>query len=179
MNSLHFARAKWMVETMNEIKLIPASKNDTDCIQKIFEKSPQYFLRISGNIAPQDAAESTLSSLPPGISKDKKHVLLVKKNGDAIGVIDLINGYPEAAVAFIGLLILREDIQGSGVGRKTYEELEMLIRTFHCKKIRLAVVENNPVFTFWLKMGFQPTGEKKPYLNQGIQSFSVLMEKEL
>jgi hypothetical protein len=46
-------------------------------------------------------------------------------------------------------------------------------------RLRLAVVDSNPVQTFWEKMGFRITGESKPHEGRRVQSMKRVMEKRL
>ncbi len=97
-----------------------------------------------------------------------------------VGLLDIVDGYPVPGTAFIGLLAVRESAQKSGVGRALFREAERLARDdLRARNLRLAVVETNPVMGFWMKMGFRPTGEVKPFEGEVLKSSAALMEKEL
>lgn len=77
----------------------------------------------------------------------------------------------------MGLLLVREDSHGEGLGREIYESGERLIRKLwpEVARFRLAVALSNDVTGFWNRMGFHDTGERKPDLEHGIEA--LLMEK--
>ena len=105
---------------------------------------------------------------------------MITHNEHPIGVVDLIQGYPDADCSFIGLFLLREDNQAQGLGRLGYLELEKYAREhLAAARLRLAVVDSNPVQPFWEKMGFHTTGETKPHEGKHLQSTKRVMEKRL
>lgn len=161
------------------MELARATENDLHLIQEILEAAPNYEKNISGGVVGEKAAEELMKARPLGINQNDKHVLLIKDENYK-GVIDLVFGYPNRHTVFLGLLLLREDIQGNSLGKKSYQLIEDYISHFDQKdKIRLAVVESNPVIGFWEKMGFKTTGEVKPYENGELKSRAILMEKKL
>ncbi len=105
---------------------------------------------------------------------------MIQCDGEAIGVVDLIKDFPEPCTSFLGLFLLRETSQRKGLGKEAYAAVEAYaIQDLVAKKIRLAVVDANPVLPFWEKMGFKETGELRPHEGQNINSTKRLMEKTL
>ncbi len=103
--------------------------------------------------------------------------------GELVAVVDLLRGYPDAAVAFIGLLQVRGGWQGRGIGRTAYRLVEQYV-TAHwpeVRRLRLAVVDTNAEVAapFWERQGFEVTGETKPYENAAVKSTTRLYEKAL
>lgn len=97
-----------------------------------------------------------------------------------VGLVDLAAGYPSDHTVFLGLLAVVENRQRSGIGRAAYEAVEAFaFRELNARKMRLAVVESNPVSGFWQKMGFSETGEVRMHLGVKRESRIHLMEKDL
>lgn len=70
--------------------------------------------------------------------------------------------------------------QKLGLGRNFYAMLENKMRQeFGANKIRLAVVDSNPVIPFWEKMGFKLTGETRPHEGRNRTGTTLILEKEL
>lgn len=161
------------------MKLIPASEKMTPEIEHIFKHSPSYFRYISGQEATPEAAKDTLTELPPGCGYHQKFVFLIELQNQYIGVSDLVLRYPDNETAFLGLLLLNEDFQGKGMGRQAYQLHEQFARENNFHKIRLAVVETNPVLDFWRKLGFQETGITRPYQHHLVTSVVKVLEKTL
>ena len=167
---------------MNQFFFKKSDVNDISLIQSLLEQAPTYSLNVEGYLPATEAGLNTISALPPSknFSPERKYVHIIYWNEKPIGITDCLDGYPEANILFIGLFLLTEDNQKKGIGKAAYQEYEkMLIASFPCKKIRLAVVESNPVLGFWQKQGFVLTGEKKKYEAGLVKSFSLMLEKNI
>lgn len=162
------------------VSLIPITLGDPREVNDIFEDLTTYSQRIDGVPRRDGAAHAIATALPPGYKLSDKHAFLAKRETVPVGLLDVIDGYPSPGTAFIGLLAIRESAQGSGLGRALVQKVEQFARNnLNARTIRLAVVENNPVFGFWTKMGFQPTGEIKLFEGETITSRAIFMEKKL
>lgn len=168
-----------MINGVN-VSLAPVSSADLREVDTIFDELTAYSQHIDGVLRRDNAAYEFVTALPSGYEPCHKHAFLAKCQGVAVGLLDIIDGYPVPGTAFIGLLAVRESAQESGVGRALFREAERFARDdLRARTLRLAVVETNPVMGFWMKMGFRPTGEVKPFKGEAIKSRSTLMEKEL
>ena len=162
-----------------ELKRIDISYVDE--LQTVFEMAPNYTLKVDGiSTVPEDSAKSAIKALPPDIDYKNKYVFLIKYKDEFIGAVDLIKGYPAKDTAYIGLLLLSENMQGRGLGEASYKAIEKyILNNFQITKIQLSYVESNPVIKFWEKQGFYKIGDRKPYKGVNNRSFSQKMEKEL
>lgn len=162
------------------VLLVPVASDDLREVNAIFDELTSFSLLVDDVPRRCDAAYSFATAVPPGYSHVSKHAFLAKRGNAAVGLLDVVNGYPSPGTAFIGLLAVRESAQGSGVGRALFHEAERFVRDdLKARTMRLAVVETNPVIGFWTKMGFNATGEVKLYQGLARASRVVLMEKEL
>ena len=98
-----------------------------------------------------------------------------------VGCVDLIRGYPTSDTAYIGLLLISEQVQRLGIGSATFELVEEYVRGWPvCERVRLAVARTNDgVIPFLRRRGFGPTGEIKSYRYGNVESESILFEKRL
>jgi RimJ/RimL family protein N-acetyltransferase len=155
------------------------SPADAEALQLVFENAPRYFQKVTGSPAEKNKAERLLIMLPDGKTLADKFVYAFYNDKALMGCADVIRGYPEAQTALLGLFLLSEQFQDQGFGKKFCQLLEREIKEWNCHKIWLSVVKVNvSVIGFWEKMGFNPTGEIRPYSNNNIISESVLMEKK-
>ncbi|MCJ2122538.1 GNAT family N-acetyltransferase [Methylobacterium sp. J-077] len=146
----------------------------------VFDDLTAYSMRIDGVPRREDAASAFVTALPPGCEPRNRHAFLAKCEAASIGLLHLIDGYPTAGTAFIGLLAIRQSAQGAGLGRALCQTTERFARkNLHVHTLRLAVVATNPVQGFWTRMGFDPTGETKPFQGKRVTSQAILMEKQL
>lgn len=163
------------------LRLLGGEPTEMAELQRVLEAAPSYTHRVSGlPVGPADA-QSTYSILPPGKSYEDKFVFGIFLGGQMIGCIDLIRGWPVSTTGHIGLLLLAEPFQGKGYGRRAYEQLESFIRSWGtCARVRTGVVEaNSQVLPFWVRLGFAPTGEAKPYQSGNVTSKVIVLERSL
>lgn len=156
------------------------SAQDLCAVDAVFDELETYSLRVDGVRRRADAADAFINALPQGCEPHRKHAFLARSGALTVGLLDLIDGYPSAGTAFIGLLAIRESAQGAGLGRALYCEAERFAREgLGARVLRLAVVKSNPVVGFWTQMGFHATGEIKPFRGERVTSQSIVMEKDL
>jgi GNAT superfamily N-acetyltransferase len=158
----------------------PAKEEDQPTVQAILDRAPQYRWNVDGIVEAPNDAEESLQALPQGCEKRQKHFMVLSHGGAPIGVADVIRDFPAKGTAMIGLFLLQEDRQRQGLGSAAYFALERIIRDgLCCHRIRLAVVDSNPVQGFWEKLGFALTGEARPHAGAKRSSVKRVMEKAL
>lgn len=162
-------------------ELIPCLPQDTAKLQRLLERLPGYYQRVDGAPAQPQEAELLQSSVPPHIPLSNKYVFFLALEGETFGVVELIRDYPEPSTAFIGLFLVAEDLQGRGLGRLGYEEVEAWVQlNWSAKRVRLGVVDANPgAQLFWQKQGFSLSGEVFPYASGPVKSQVRVMVKVL
>ena len=101
-----------------------------------------------------------MNALPPGKMMEDKYYLGYCQQDQLIAVMDLIDGYPEKGIAYIGFFMTDVSVQGNGLGTEIIEDLcDYLVREGYCS-IRLAWVKGNPQAEhFWIKNRFVPIME--------------------
>ena len=108
------------------------------------------------------------------LSEGKEKVFLEKENSEFVGYISI---RIENNIGEIGMSVLK-NYQGKGIGSKLTSYIIDFARSNNCKKIKLAVWENNiKAINLYKKFGFIIKSEKKNFYDNGD---SVLyMELEL
>jgi GNAT superfamily N-acetyltransferase len=163
----------------SSVTLRKITSESQELVQSILDAAPSYYMKIDG-VTDAGSAKSVFEELPPNCTFENKHVLLIEEASIPVGVIDLVIGYPDSKVAFIGLLVLDEKYQGRGLGKRSYQVLEDYIRQFPVDSIQLGVNDTNDVgMLFWPKMGYKLQGRTR--INQGINVTSTVyvMEKQI
>lgn len=97
--------------------------------------------------------------------------------------MDLLRGYPRPGYTFVGVLQVRWELQGSGLGRAVWEHTEDWIQGTwpEATRVRLAVAATNVRVAepFWTRMGFAPTGEVRPHRYDKLETTVRMFEKAL
>lgn len=150
-------------------------------VQAVIEAAPEYYWLTSGAGPKESAARSLFETLPAGKTHQDKYVLGIWLGDKQVGVVDIIRGFPLPNVAMLGLLLLSESHQRSGLGRAAYKLVEQLVRTWQeILRVRIGVVETNAkVVPYWQRMGFEATGETKPYSAGLVVSRVIVLERNL
>lgn len=154
---------------------------DTQAVLDIFQKSPEYFVKVEGCRPHIKTAEIAITSGPAKKhEKYFKEFLIIEKNKKPIGVLDLHANHPEEKICYLGLLLITEDLFGKDVGTECYRLAEDYIRrALQCDKIRLGVADENQVAPFWKKMGFLPNGRKYEFPGEAKVTQVQEYEKEI
>lgn len=100
--------------------------------------------------------KSDLRITPPGKDiSDKFYVGFFDKQ-EMIAVMDLIDGYHEKDMVFIGFFMMNINHQGKGLGSQIITELCDYLKLEKYGAVRLGIDKGNPQSThFWKKNGFE------------------------
>ncbi|HEX5542354.1 MAG TPA: GNAT family N-acetyltransferase, partial [Micromonospora sp.] len=144
------------------------NEDHRDAVWLVFGADVGFTQRAERRIPEPSDVDELFLALPPGMPPESKHVLGWWEEKKLLGIVDLVRGYPDASVAYIGLLQVRLEQQGCGLGERILRSTEALARGWpEIKRLRLAVVRGNWVAAgFWHRMGFAETGEVVPYARE-------------
>jgi GNAT superfamily N-acetyltransferase len=160
--------------------LRPVELSGEAIVDGLLRRLTSYSLAVDGVAWREDGARHFLMARPPGLRASAKHTFVVEHSGAPVGLVDLIDGWPTAGTATIGLLAIAEDLHGQGLGHHAYALVERFVRDqCGCRSIRIAVVATNPVIGFWHRMGFVETGEKKPYEGLRVSTTCAILTRGL
>ena len=136
-----------------------AALADVPAIQALFERDPRYFLMNEGaHPRPTEAAELA-RELPPNRTLDHKHLLVV--DDARTGVIEVVEGYPDATTWYLGLIFLAPAARGQGLGGQLLDALAEHIRASGGTTLRLAVaVANIGARRLYNRLGFCPIARR-------------------
>ena len=106
----------------------------------------------------QPTREQVLNDLhitPPGIDLSAKYYIGFYQDHELIAVMDLIDGYPDPDICFIGFFMMNKAYQGRQIGSGIIREASEYLRSLGYQAIRLAIDKGNPQSShFWKKNGF-------------------------
>lgn len=157
---------------------IEAGSTDLDALQALHLRSADFVEATTGHPPRDDEAARLLTVLPPGKSLADKQVLGVSCDGEMVGVVDLLRGYPGPTDWYIGLFLLSPEVRGVGLGASVVEETVERVMADGGRALHLIVREDNPrALAFWRRHRFelidrrlQDLGTKKNFVFKMVRS---------
>ncbi|HEY9899265.1 MAG TPA: GNAT family N-acetyltransferase [Pantanalinema sp.] len=138
---------------------------DASALQAVYASVPGYF-GLFGGLA-DDEAEKALKDAP-GVG-DSHHVWGLYREGELVGHLDFLLGHPDAVTAYLGLLLVRGDLHGQGIGKAAFFQWLEWVATGPFERVVLGVVAGNSgAFAFWEACGLQDTGARKSLEINGV-----------
>ena len=126
-------------------------------VERIYELScgNRIFYQYHPPFVTRESIREDMTALPPHkTEKDKFYVGFFERE-ELIAVLDLILGYPEETVAWIGLFMMEACRQNRGIGSAIIGEIRQCLKARGYKELRLGVDRGNPQsYAFWSKNGF-------------------------
>ena len=99
---------------------------------------------------------SDMKATPPGITMDDKYYFGFFDDRELIAIMDLIDGYPKAEIAYIGFFMMNPQYQGKQTGTAIIAEVIDYLQSTGKTSVRLAIDKGNPQSNhFWKKNGFR------------------------
>jgi ribosomal protein S18 acetylase RimI-like enzyme len=159
MNKSMKAKKVTEIQTPRHVKIRPLRAADEAELQKFCETCADYCMMVTGRLPQEGDAHNILYDLPPGKKPEDKIVYGMLKSGlKIIGVLDMVRDYRISGEWTIGLMILRPDERGQGLGRQLFGFAKHRILQENGHSIRLGVLEENyRARLFWHSLGFRET----------------------
>lgn len=157
----------------------PLATADTEALQELLETIPDYAQRVTGAPPTPHDATDVLTELPPGHDPAAKLDLGMWEGPGLLAAVDLLQDHPSAGTVFIGLLAVRGDRRGGGIGRQLHDHVLARCRERRADRLRLAVVATNAADAapFWSALGYRPTGEERPFTRGEVRTSLALWER--
>lgn len=130
------------------------TESDLSLIWRLMEENEQYYKYCGRNYSIEEV-RNDLYITPPGKDLDDKYYVGFFAGETLIAIMDLIDGYPEKEIAYIGFFMMNKSCQGCGKGSEIISEVCKFLKAADMQKIRLGIDKENPQSSyFWKKNGF-------------------------
>ncbi len=140
-----------------------------------FEASHDYFWDFEGVLPSNSTLNEILNEVPEGYSKEDKLVFEINKNGNLVGIIDILKGFPTENTWMIGLVLLHPKFRGQGLGCKIHTKIKSLAKTNNIEILRIGVIESNyKASKFWNNLGYQHLKKVDTILGEKNQTVNVM-----
>ena len=136
-------------------------EKDAESILLLCRQNEQFY-RYSEAEVTREQVLNDLHITPPGINHKDKYYVGFYDREELIAVMDLIDGYPEADIAYIGFFMMKKDLQGQGNGTTIIAEASAYLKQTGKTAVRLGIDHGNPQSAhFWKKNGFHVIRESE------------------
>ncbi|HYD43075.1 MAG TPA: GNAT family N-acetyltransferase [Anaeromyxobacter sp.] len=134
-----------------------AGAGDAPALQAVLDAVRDYYVLTEGVAAPPDAARELVAETEA--DETRRVFLLRGASGPPLGFLDLHLHQPEPGVAHVGVLALRPEARGRGVGGELVEALAAALAAAGFAALRCSVGDENPeARAFWERVGFAEVG---------------------
>lgn len=107
------------------------------------------------------------------------HFLLVSDTDEVLGFASYEHDYEQRSVTRLHKLYVLPSAQGKGSGKSLIEYVEQLARNHGSEAVSLNVNRFNKAYDFYLKNGYEKTGEIDIPIGDGFLMEDYTMEKKL
>lgn len=125
--------------------------------ENVFYYNKEYYLITDGHFATKQDCIDTIE-YGNNFLEDICYCIGFSSNDEAIALLSVFEGYPEADTLYIGLFLMNEKFKRKSIGTKIISSLidESFNAQYH--SIKLSVQDNNiSGCSFWRKLGFKTT----------------------
>lgn len=133
-------------------------RDELALLQALFDANPGYFRLVGGQPPRPDEAEREFDEWPPApLSFTHRWFAgAFDRRGLLRGSLILLSDLPAAGVWHLALLLLADELHGTGVATRLHDAIEAFARRAGARWMRLGVVSGNRAAErFWHKCGYR------------------------
>ena len=143
-----------MLSRQYDIRKLDAS--DADAILSFCRENTLFYQYCGGAEPTKEQVLNDLRLTPPGVDISDKYYVGFFRNGEMTAVLDLIDGYPESDIGYIGFFMMNAALQGKQIGTGIVQDVCDYLKQIGKTAVRLAMDRDNPQANhFWKKNGFR------------------------
>lgn len=141
--------------TDGNIKLSISTEEELQNLNDIFIEESKFFLNIEGEIGPSPYVCFKDGWFPENKNKEDFKMLSCYEDGNLIGWMTIIKGYPKEDAFYISHFSLIDTVKHKGYGKKIISMLCKYFKENQMKSARILVsLKNWDGIRFWYKCGF-------------------------
>ncbi|MGW2723749.1 N-acetyltransferase family protein [Streptomyces sp. NPDC001492] len=89
---------------------------DEPGVAALFASCEDYFAAATGGPALPADVQSLYYALPEGADPDQKRLLVMCWGEGVVGMVDVVDRYPDADTCSVGMFLLAPEVRGEGIG---------------------------------------------------------------
>jgi ribosomal protein S18 acetylase RimI-like enzyme len=145
--------------------ITPASVGDAAAINKLVNSAYRGDESKKGWTTEADMLDGTRideAGLHDLINRPGTTVLKYEEDNELLGCVELRN---EGNKLYLGMLSVKPDTQGKGIGKKLLQAAEDYSKKIKCPVITMTVIDGRQELIDWyVRHGYSLTGERKPFI---------------
>lgn len=146
------------------LQIIPADFSDADEIASLVNSAYRGDSARQGWTHEAEILDGTRTDghvIREILNEPGHQILKYIKDGEIVGCVEIMYEHNRL---YLGMLTVRPDLQGRGIGKALMSAVELRASERHCKSIFMTVISVRHELIEWYKRhGYLPTGEKKPF----------------
>jgi len=167
-----------LISRIPEYEVKRIAESDYVEVHKLQLRNPEYFSYMQDHAVTLDECIEGIRLLPPGTDRNQKYYLGFYNESRLEAILDLVVGYPDSHTAWIGLLMIRGNLRGRGIGSRVFGALADSLKSLSFRLMQLAVIESNDrAFEFWTSMGFKEIRRSKTIEDYKPRLDVIVMEQ--
>lgn len=152
----------------NEFTVKQLTEDDIEAIYTLCAGNPLYYEYCPPAVS-KERIQSELTELPPHTDASCKHFVGFYEGQSLIAVMDLIDGYPDSDIAYIGFFMTDASTQNKGLGSRIIESTCSYLASAGFSSVQLAWMKGNPQSEhFWLKNKFTTIKETSSNVAESV-----------
>jgi diamine N-acetyltransferase len=157
------------------------TRDDEAQVQALFESDPDYFRLVQGAPPGPVEAKALLDELPEGKQYPDKFVYtLFDRDGALAVVIDLLRGYPNDEIWYLGLIFVAPMRRDMGLGTRVLDAICTHVKQQGGHAVRLGVDRRNVrARALYDRAGFHFIYERERAYANGFKSIIDVLERAL
>lgn len=134
-------------------------ERDIEAVYRLCSGNPLYY-EYCPPFVTKEGIRRDMTMFPPDKEISDKYFIGFYQRGKLMAVMDLIDGYPDRSMAYIGFFMTEKSVQQRGVGTAIIQSVCKYLTVLGYASVRLAWVKGNPQAEhFWRKNYFQKIRE--------------------
>jgi len=139
-----------------DFEILAVTNQNFNQIFEVYETNQDFFMLTNGRKTTIESSINDINALPPNCNIEQKIYVSVWEKDTIVGVLDLIEQYPEKSCFWIGLLLVHGNLHGKKIGSRIVHAIITAAKAAGYKSAQLGVIENNiNGINFWYKHGFE------------------------
>lgn len=149
-------------------------EEDRDEIFSFLEENWDYYQLHYQRSSQEKDVDEILFFVPEEKTLEDKEVYFLYKGDKCVAILDILKGFPNEDVWYIGMFVVHRRERGKTYGKHIIEDLEMKAKEQGIKEFRACTVEKNERgISFWKREGFKELKRTELLMDRNIEKVIV------